>query len=204
MKRAIFFITIMFSFVILTAMTSWALSVYSYQCQIVKIVHDTGGTIVHVIPGIQETNFSDEARVFIDNDQQSEAIRDMVLSAASGGKEIVISTIARISWTPQMIESVSIVVSDDNLDQQREVVYHGPLVLTSYAVDNNGSYYYVKDPSNLPENAIAVRVPPHKPTLAAFMTNAYMNKTSVSVAISHRWWLGPDKLAWTIYAAKLE
>ncbi len=204
MKKFMLSLMLTLSTICLTTTGSWAYAVYSYQCQIVKITYDTYGTMVHVVPGVKETGFSDEARVFIDNyNEASKTMLDMVLSAGSGDKEIIIGTEGKISWAPQLVQNISVVVSDEESAQER-TTYHGPLTLKSYAVDNNGSYYYVEDPSNLPENAVAVRVPTHKPTLASFMTNAYMNGKKVLVVISHRWWLGPNELAWTIYAAKLQ
>jgi hypothetical protein len=81
--------------------------------------------------------------------------------------------------------------------------YFGPVLLTKYAVDNQGSYFWVDDPNKLPEKAVAVRVPPHKPTLASFMVSAYNGGKKVMVAPGHRWWLPGPELAWTIWAAKM-
>lgn len=82
--------------------------------------------------------------------------------------------------------------------------YFGPVLLTKYSVDNQGSYFWVDDPNKLPEKAVAVRVPPHKPTLASLMVSAYNGGKKVMVAPGHRWWLPGPELAWTIWAAKIE
>jgi hypothetical protein len=61
----------------------------------------------------------------------------------------------------------------EKLETSQRQDYFGPVLLTKYAVDNQGSYFWVDDPNKLPEKAVAVRVPPHKPTLASFMVSAY-------------------------------
>jgi len=81
--------------------------------------------------------------------------------------------------------------------------YYGPVFLDSYTADNQGSYFYVDDPGKLPERAVAVRVPPHLPAIASLLATAFNGGQKVLVAPGHRWWLGQNKLAWTIWAAKI-
>ena len=190
-RNSIIFVMLALSYVLLLGTNSWA---GSYQCQILKIIHSPDGVMVHVNPGVTETGFTGESKVFIKNDAQSKGMIDMLLSAASGNMEIIINTVGEISWAPQTVNSMAIVVSDVDSPEQR-APWYGPVFLESYAVDHTGSYYFVSDPKKLPENAIAVRVPPHQPAIASLMTSAFMNGKSVSVIVSHRWWLGSGKLA---------
>lgn len=201
MKKSVMLVGLALICVFLLGTKSWG---YSYRCEILKIVHRADGAVVHVAPGLGETGFTEESRVFFSSDAKSRGMFDMLLSAASANMEIVASTTAPISWIPRLVNRLTIIASDSESSEQRGVDYHGPVSLTSYTADNNGSYYFVSDPSQLPENAVAVRVPTHEATLAALMTTAYMNGKSVLVAVSNRWWLGQDQLAWTIYSAKIE
>lgn len=88
------------------------------------------------------------------------------------------------------------------LRSQRKEFY-GPVFIDSYTADSQGSYFYVDDPAKLPERAIAVRVPPHLPAVASLLATAFNGGQKVLVAPGHRWWLGQNKLAWTIYKAKI-
>ena len=179
---------------------SWA---ELYQCQILKIIDQSDYVLVHVNPGATETNFTEESRLLFNNNAKSRAMLDLVLSAAAGKMEIIVNTIGQISWEPRIVNRLEIVVLDVDMNEER-TQYYGPVLITNYSADNKGSYYYVDDPTKLPENAIAVRVPPSQAALASLMTSAFMNGKGVHVAPSHRWWLGNNKLAWTIYAAKFD
>jgi hypothetical protein len=202
MKKAFVLIGLVFGCILLLSTESW--SYYSYRCEILELVSQPDGAIITVAPAPTETGFSENSRVYVSNEPASRVMFEMVLSAASRNMEIIVSTTGRISWAPQIVQSLTIIASDSETSEQRSPDFQGPIFLKSYSVDNTGSYYYVSDPNNLPENAIAVRVPTFKPTLASFMTTAFMNGKSVLVAVSNRWWLGQGQLAWTIYAAKME
>jgi len=186
--------------VFLLGTNSWA---GVYQCQILKIIHHSDSVVVHVSPGITETGFTEESRLAIKNDVNSRGMIDMVLSAAAGNMEIIVTTTGGMSWSPQTIFELTIVALDIDVNEERSQ-YYGPVFIETYSADNQGNYYYVNDPTKLPENAIAVRVPPHQAALTSLMTSAFMNGKGVYVAPSHRWWLGNNKLAWTIYAAKFD
>jgi len=81
--------------------------------------------------------------------------------------------------------------------------FYGPVKLISWQADGQGSYFWVDDPNKLPERAIAVRVPLSEQSLLQLLQHAFQSGTRVEVAPGHRWWLGQNQLAWTIYAAKL-
>ena len=198
MKQAAFFILAL-GCVFLLGTNSWA---GNYQCEILKVVYHPDVIIIHVNPGITETGFTEESRLAIINDANSSKMIDMVLTAAAGNMEILVSTTGGISWCPQTVIELTILPSDAVVNEGRGE-YYGPVFIDTYSADNQGNYYYVDDPSKLPENAIAVRVPPHQAALTSLMTSAFTNGKGVYVAPSHRWWLGNNKLAWTIYAAKM-
>ncbi|MBW1779867.1 MAG: hypothetical protein JRL30_03925 [Deltaproteobacteria bacterium] len=188
--------------IFLSGTNSWG---YSYRCQIVQIIHHAHGAIVHVAPSAAETGFTEESKVFVTNDTESKSqwMFDMLLTAASGNLEVIISTIWPISWAPQRIVGITLIASNTDSDEERSESYYGPVFLETYSVNSSGSFYYVSDPQKLPEKAIAVRVPTYNASLTSLMTSAFMNGKPVLVAPSQRWWLGPNKLAWTIRAAKI-
>jgi hypothetical protein len=108
--------------------------------------------------------------------------------------------------SPHIDESIGEHIIQDegmeNMEARQE--YYGPVFLTEYVVSNGDSYFWVDDPSKLPENAIAVRVPDHKPVLANMLTTAGLNGKPVSISHTHRWNMGEGKIAWTIWRAKIE
>ncbi|MCP5050320.1 MAG: hypothetical protein GY940_24345 [bacterium] len=82
--------------------------------------------------------------------------------------------------------------------------YYGPVFLTSFIVSGGASIFYVDDPNKLPEHAVAVRVPPYEQALASMLSGAMHAGKPVSVVPGHRWHLGQNKIAWTIWKAKNE
>lgn len=96
-------------------------------------------------------------------------------------------------------------VQDEGASEARERAdFYGPVFLTSYEADGQGSYFWVDKPEKLPENAVAVRVPTDKPSLLSILSTAFNGGKPVMVAPGHRWWLSGGKLAWTIWAAKIQ
>jgi len=191
------FMMLVLGYVFLAGTNSWA---YTYKCQILQILYHSDGIMVHVNPGVTETGFTEKSRVFLRDDAESKRMVDMMLSAASGNMEIIVSLAVRISWEPQIVNALTIVVSD--VDSVNRTTYHGPVFLERYSADHNGSYFFVSDPKKLPENAVALRVPSHEPALASLMISAFNSGKQVLVAVSNRWTLASGDLAWTIYAAK--
>ncbi len=92
----------------------------------------------------------------------------------------------------------------DGVLARRSHEFYGPIHMERAEVDNQGSYFYVDDPTKLPERAIAIRVPPNEPVLATMLSSAFYGGKSIRVAPANRWWLGEDKLAWTIHSAKID
>jgi hypothetical protein len=97
------------------------------------------------------------------------------------------------------------IIQDEGMENSKiKQEYFGPVFLINYIVSGGASYFYVDDPTKLPENAIAVRVPPHEPTLASMISSAMLAGKAVSVSPGHRWHMGAGKIAWTIWRAKIE
>ena len=93
---------------------------------------------------------------------------------------------------------------DEFAAETQDSDFYGPVLLTRYEVNPQGSIFYVNDPAKLPERAVAVRVAPQDTTLLNLMTFAYSSGKAVMVAPANRWWLGNNILAWTIWAAKIQ
>ncbi len=79
------------------------------------------------------------------------------------------------------------------------MTYNGPVLFISYLADVGNHYFFVNDPSKLPEKAVGVRVPADSPLQAA-MFYAFDKKVPAMVSPANRW-SGPDgKLFWSIDA----
>jgi hypothetical protein len=92
---------------------------------------------------------------------------------------------------------------DEYAAESRDSDFFGPVSLISYEANAGGSIFYVDNPDKLPERAVAARVAIQDTALMNLMTLAYSSHKPVLVAPANRWWLGQNKLAWTIWAAKI-
>ncbi|UCH97801.1 MAG: hypothetical protein JSV88_13370 [Candidatus Aminicenantes bacterium] len=106
-----------------------------------------------------------------------------------------------IAKTNSIIKAVE---KPEKLKTSQRQDYFGPVLLTKYAVDKAAHFFWVDDPDKLPEKAVAARVILEKTALANLMLSAYQGGKKVSVAPGHRYWLEGGKLAWTIWAARIE